>query len=164
MTQRVRIPGGTLPYIARAVSEETGVSVSEMKGPRRFRTISRARWACFVLARELTDMSLPEIGLWFGGLDHTSVLHGLKNWPKKATLEQVSALDRAREKVEAALEASQGTPPAVFVSRRASDEWQARLEKARQYRIGQIFRDLRSAATLDEIETLLEQAKKGQAA
>ena len=76
------------------------------------------------------------------------------------------------QKMEAALEASKEAierdnlqqPKAIFVTRRAEQEWASRFEKARLARIESIWSDLVGSATLDEIEHLLEQAKKGQAA
>ena len=165
MTQRVHIPGGALAHIARAVAHEFGVTIEDLRWHDRVRSKARARWAAWVISRQLTDKSLPEIGLWYGGKDHTTILYGLRQWPKKATKEMV-------QKMEAALEASKQSierdnlqqPKAIFVTRRAEQEWAERFEKARLARIESMWSALVGSATLSEIETLLEQAKKGQAA
>ena len=48
-----------------------------MKGKSRTRRFLRPRQVAMYLARALTDHSLPEIGRWFGGRDHTTVLHAV---------------------------------------------------------------------------------------
>lgn len=62
--------------IMDVVAHGFGVKLSELQGRRRNRTIALARQVCMYLARHLTDLSLAEIGGFFGGRDHTTVLHG----------------------------------------------------------------------------------------
>ena len=49
--------------------------VSDLHSRKRSRQIARPRQMAMALAKELTSMSLPEIGDAFGGRDHTTVLH-----------------------------------------------------------------------------------------
>ena len=65
----------TVDFIQRCVSEEFGVSLHELKTKRRNKTIVLPRQVAMYLSRELTELSLPEIGDFFGGKDHTTVLH-----------------------------------------------------------------------------------------
>jgi chromosomal replication initiator protein len=65
----------TVDFIQRAVAEEFGVSLQDLKTKRRNKTIVLPRQIAMYLSRELTDLSLPEIGRFFGGKDHTTVLH-----------------------------------------------------------------------------------------
>ncbi|MEK6727412.1 MAG: chromosomal replication initiator protein DnaA [Candidatus Omnitrophota bacterium] len=65
----------TIDFIQRCVAEEFGVSLQELKTKRRNKTIVLPRQVAMYLSRELTDLSLPEIGEFFGGKDHTTVLH-----------------------------------------------------------------------------------------
>ncbi|MCX5703742.1 MAG: chromosomal replication initiator protein DnaA [Candidatus Omnitrophica bacterium] len=65
----------TVDFIQRCVAEEFGVSLPELKTKRRTKTIVLPRQVAMYLSRELTDFSLPEIGQFFGGKDHTTVLH-----------------------------------------------------------------------------------------
>ena len=65
----------TVDFIQRCVAEEFGISLLEMKTKRRNKTIVFPRQIAMYLSRELTDLSLPEIGGVFGGKDHTTVLH-----------------------------------------------------------------------------------------
>jgi len=65
----------TVDFIQRCVAEEFGVSLQDLKTRRRNKTIVLPRQIAMYLSRELTDLSLPEIGEFFGGKDHTTVLH-----------------------------------------------------------------------------------------
>lgn len=65
----------TVDFIQRCVAEEFGVSLYDLKTKRRNKNIVLPRQIAMYLSRELTDLSLPEIGNFFGGKDHTTVLH-----------------------------------------------------------------------------------------
>jgi len=65
----------TVDFIQRCVAEEFGSSVQDLKTKRRNKNIVLPRQVAMYLSRELTDLSLPEIGDCFGGKDHTTVLH-----------------------------------------------------------------------------------------
>ncbi|MDD5196459.1 MAG: chromosomal replication initiator protein DnaA [Candidatus Omnitrophica bacterium] len=65
----------TVDFIQRCVAEEFGIALGELKTKRRNKTIVLPRQIAMYLSRELTDLSLPEIGQFFGGKDHTTVLH-----------------------------------------------------------------------------------------
>ncbi|MDD2680432.1 MAG: chromosomal replication initiator protein DnaA [Candidatus Omnitrophica bacterium] len=65
----------TVDFIQRCVAEEFGISLGELKTKRRNKTVVLPRQVAMYLSRELTDLSLPEIGQFFGGKDHTTVLH-----------------------------------------------------------------------------------------
>ena len=61
--------------IQQAVAETYGVPVEKMKARGRASQIALARQVAMYLARELTHLSLNQIGEQFGGRDHTTVLH-----------------------------------------------------------------------------------------
>ncbi len=65
----------TVDFILRCVSEDFGTTLGELKTKKRTKTIVLPRQVAMYLSRELTDLSLPEIGQFFGGKDHTTVLH-----------------------------------------------------------------------------------------
>ncbi len=65
----------TVDFIQRCVAEEFGVSLQELKTKRRNKQIVLPRQIAMYLSRELTELSLPEVGELFGGKDHTTVLH-----------------------------------------------------------------------------------------
>jgi chromosomal replication initiator protein len=87
----------TVNFIQRCVAEEFGVTLQDLKTRRRNKQVVFPRQIAMYLSRELTDLSLPEIGEAFGGKDHTTVLHsynkikeGLLNNPElKERLEKV---------------------------------------------------------------------------
>jgi len=68
--------------IQRAVALAFHVDLGEMKGQRRLREFARPRQVAMYLARRLTRRSLPEIGIRFGGRDHTTVIHAVKQIEK----------------------------------------------------------------------------------
>jgi chromosomal replication initiator protein len=65
-----------LHQVLEATAEQYGVTVRELAGPRRAQRLNQARQVAMYLARELTDVSLLQIGEAFGGRSHTTVLHG----------------------------------------------------------------------------------------
>jgi len=65
----------TVDFIQRCVAEEFGITLQELKTKRRNKTVVFPRQIAMYLSRELTELSLPEIGQFFGGKDHTTVLH-----------------------------------------------------------------------------------------
>lgn len=64
--------------IVEAVTDGFGVRLADLQGKRRNRSIALPRQICMYLARELTSLSLEEIGGYFGGRDHTTVLHAAR--------------------------------------------------------------------------------------
>ena len=65
----------TVDLIQRQVGEFYHLTPQDLKGAKRDRTIVLARQTAMYLCRELTNFSFPEIGGFFGGKDHTTVLH-----------------------------------------------------------------------------------------
>lgn len=61
--------------ILDVVSDHFGVRVQDLLSRKRTRSISHPRQVAMYLARRLTTMSLEEIGIHFGGRDHSTVLH-----------------------------------------------------------------------------------------
>tara|TARA_B100001146_G_scaffold204635_1_gene198013 strand:+ start:594 stop:1907 length:1314 start_codon:yes stop_codon:yes gene_type:complete len=61
--------------IQKTVADYFKMRVSDLHSRKRSRQIVRPRQMAMALAKELTPMSLPEIGDAFGGRDHTTVLH-----------------------------------------------------------------------------------------
>ena len=68
-------PEITAAQIMGACASYFGVSIEELCGSSRSRTLVTARQIAMYLCRELTDLSLPKIGQAFGGRDHTTVMH-----------------------------------------------------------------------------------------
>ncbi len=68
-------PQITAPLIMQQTAEYFGLSIDDLCGPSRTRTLVQARQIAMYLCRELTELSLPNIGKHFGGRDHTTVMH-----------------------------------------------------------------------------------------
>ena len=64
--------------IQKTVAEYFKIKVSDMHSKRRSRNVARPRQVAMALAKDLTQMSLPEIGEAFGNRDHTTVLHACR--------------------------------------------------------------------------------------
>jgi chromosomal replication initiator protein len=64
--------------IQKSVADYFQISSPELKTTRRNKNIVLPRQVAMYLSRQLTDLSLPEIGHAFGGKDHTTVLHSCK--------------------------------------------------------------------------------------
>jgi chromosomal replication initiator protein len=65
----------TIEDILRAVTARYSVRLADLQSKKRSRSIALPRQICMYLARRLTRHSLGEIGGYFGGRDHTTVLH-----------------------------------------------------------------------------------------
>lgn len=65
----------TIEMIQQVVAEYFTINVSDLISKRRTRQLAFPRQIAMYLARELTDSSLPTIGEFFGGRDHTTALH-----------------------------------------------------------------------------------------
>ncbi len=68
----------TIQQILEQVSRDFGVRASDIQGKRRTKSVALPRQVCMYLARELTSHSLEEIGGYFGGRDHSTVMHACK--------------------------------------------------------------------------------------
>ena len=64
--------------IMQQVSTYYDVSIDDLCGRNRSKTLVMPRQIAMYLCRELTDLSLPRIGQQFGGKDHTTVMHAVK--------------------------------------------------------------------------------------
>ncbi len=68
----------TIENIQKVVAEYYKLKVGDMYSKKRSRNLARPRQVAMTLAKELTQMSLPDIGDAFGGRDHTTVLHACR--------------------------------------------------------------------------------------
>ena len=68
----------TIQNIQKTVAEYYKMRIADLHSKRRNRAITRPRQIAMSLAKELTNMSLPEIGDAFGGRDHTTVIHACR--------------------------------------------------------------------------------------
>jgi len=65
----------TIQTIVDSVLQRFNARLSDLQSKRRSQSVALPRQICMYLARRLTNRSLEEIGAFFGGRDHTTVLH-----------------------------------------------------------------------------------------
>lgn len=68
----------SIENIQKTVADFYKIKVVEMYSKKRTRSLVRPRQMAISLAKELTSLSLPDIGDAFGGRDHTTVLHACR--------------------------------------------------------------------------------------
>lgn len=70
--------------ITSTTAKHYGLPVTDLLGPSRHKNVANARSTAIYLARRLTGKSLVEIGTFFGGRDHTTVLHSIRITRRRA--------------------------------------------------------------------------------
>jgi chromosomal replication initiator protein len=65
----------TVDVIQRTVADYFNLSPNELKGKKRTRQVAFPRQIAMYIARDITEASMTDIGLEFGGRDHTTVMH-----------------------------------------------------------------------------------------
>lgn len=65
----------TVDLIQRTVADYFNLSTQELKSKKRTRVVAFPRQVAMFITREVTEYSTTEIGLEFGGRDHTTVMH-----------------------------------------------------------------------------------------
>ncbi|HEU0188394.1 MAG TPA: chromosomal replication initiator protein DnaA [Gallionella sp.] len=68
----------SIDNIQKTVADYYHIKMADLLSKKRTRNLTRPRQTAMSLARELTTMSLPEIGNAFGGKDHSTVIHACK--------------------------------------------------------------------------------------
>ena len=89
----------TVERITEQVSQYYRVKLHDVKSAKRYRDLLLPRQVSMYLARELTPLSLQQIGTYFGGRDHTTVLHAcrkvkqalLSDYTLSGTIQQLQA-------------------------------------------------------------------------
>ena len=73
----------TVEDIISHVSKAFNVKPLDIKSKKKHKMYSRPRQVGMYLARELTELSYPEIGAAFGGKDHSTVIYGARKIEKR---------------------------------------------------------------------------------
>jgi chromosomal replication initiation ATPase DnaA len=99
--ERVGIGNVTIAAVQRAVAGHFGFSREQFLAHRRHAPLVRARQTAMFLAKEFTLKSLPEIGRAFGGMDHTTILHGVRQVQRRLNRDAafVAVVDELRQKI-----------------------------------------------------------------
>ena len=69
----------TVAEIAKKTAKHFALKLADLRGTSRTKTIARARSVAVYLAREITGLSLKDVGKYFGGRDHTTIRHLAEN-------------------------------------------------------------------------------------
>jgi chromosomal replication initiator protein len=86
--------------VAEAVARYYHVTLGDLRGKSRRASIVRPRQVAYYLCRVLTFQTYQDIGWYFGGRDHTTVMHGvglvegIVATPASLLAEQVAMLTR----------------------------------------------------------------------
>jgi len=67
----------TIEAIQRAVAEQFGMRVTDLKQKNNSRNVVVPRQIAMYLTKQMTEASLPEIGRQFGNKHHTTVMHSI---------------------------------------------------------------------------------------
>ncbi len=84
-------PQLSIQTIIDAVTDFFGVKLSDLQSKRRHRSITVPRQVCMYLARKRTNYSLEEIGGYFGGRDHTTVMHAIRTIDERSEVDKIFA-------------------------------------------------------------------------
>ena len=68
-------PDVTVPYIQQVVAAHYHITTADLTGRKRAQSIVLPRQIAMYLSRKLLDVSLPEVGKYFDGRDHSTVIH-----------------------------------------------------------------------------------------
>jgi chromosomal replication initiator protein len=88
----------SLAEITAAVAKYFRLKRTELRSSSRKQTLVRARSLAMLLGRRLTSKSMHQIGDFFGGRDHTTVLHAIRK--TESLLDQESELRRAADEIQ----------------------------------------------------------------
>lgn len=91
----------TVELIQKTVSDFFDIKLSELKSEKRLKNLVYARQIAIWLCRDMTKASYPDIGLRFGGKDHSTVIYAAKKID--AAIKNDSSLLRSIEDIKAIL-------------------------------------------------------------
>lgn len=71
-------PRVSMQAILERICYRFHVSMNDIRSSRKSQDVTHPRFAFYWVAREMTGQSLPAIGRFLGGRDHTTVLNGIR--------------------------------------------------------------------------------------
>lgn len=94
----------SLSTIQQVVAKHYGLKVSELKARNNGRRVSEPRQVAMYLCKELTGVSLSDIGREFGGKHHTTVLHAVRKVKRlhKEDFQMRHTTDKLKEAIQRA--------------------------------------------------------------
>ncbi|QDU78300.1 Chromosomal replication initiator protein DnaA [Polystyrenella longa] len=79
----IEVPKPEIKVITRIVSQEFGVNISEIRSAARDRKLVLARQCAMYLSREIAEKPLQEIARYFGGRNHSTVIHSCRRFEQR---------------------------------------------------------------------------------
>lgn len=73
----------TIEAIQKLVADHYNIKLTELKSSRRLKTLTGPRQIAMYLCRKHVKSSFPELGIKFGGKDHSTVVHAVQKVEKK---------------------------------------------------------------------------------
>jgi chromosomal replication initiator protein len=96
-----------LEDVCLAVARQFGITSAQLRSRKQTRGIVFPRQCAMLAARHLTGRSLEQIGKFFGGRDHSTVLYACRRLTKLLPIEAELRLNLSQ--IEAALGVSEGS-------------------------------------------------------
>jgi chromosomal replication initiator protein len=92
----------TIDVIQKSVADHFKLRISDLKSKKRQRAYALPRQIAMFLSRTKTNSSFPEIGVKFGGKDHTTVMHAVRKIEKDRAkdLELKSNIEALERKID----------------------------------------------------------------
>jgi chromosomal replication initiator protein len=98
LAESTRDRGPDIPQIAASVAKHYSLNLSELRSTTRRRAVVQARDVAIHLARKITHASLDQIGRYFGGRDHTTMMHSCRKIEERLRVD--TALRQEIEQLE----------------------------------------------------------------
>lgn len=73
----------TVENIQKTVCEYFGIKIQDLKAKKRTKEVANARQIAMYVSKQHTSLSLSEIGKYFGGKDHATVIYACKQVEEK---------------------------------------------------------------------------------
>lgn len=71
-------PPPSMRDISKAVAERHGLTLDDLRSPRRYRRIAHPRQEAMALIYATGRFSMPQVARFFRKIDHTTVLHAVR--------------------------------------------------------------------------------------
>ena len=83
----------TIEHVAKATAQYFRIPLADLKSKGRSQDITKARHIAMYLARKIANAKQQEIGSFFGGRDHSSVIHAVSTITEKVKIDPVLSKD-----------------------------------------------------------------------
>ena len=97
--EQLMLPNGdsekniTIEHVAKATAQYFRIPLADLKSKGRSQDITKARHIAMYLSRKIANAKQQEIGAFFGGRDHSSVIHAVNTIAEKIKVEPTISKD-----------------------------------------------------------------------